>query len=151
MTIDQVNALLNQLGPVLDPLAIEASEAHQSWGIALEDDVNVLVQFDAQKGCLLLSCELGAPSDGDRTGLYELLLQTNYHWDATGGLRLALNAPGGEVVLAYELPVADLDVPRLSATVTSFAAAAKAWRKIIQSSPSAPAPEDLPSMDQMRV
>ena len=39
MTIDQVNALLNQLGPVLDPLAIEASEAHQSWGIALEDEI----------------------------------------------------------------------------------------------------------------
>jgi len=152
MTINQVTALLDQLGPVLNPLAIEASEEHQSWGIALEDDVNVLVQFDAQKGCLVLACEVGAPPAGDRTGIYELLLHTNYHWDTTGGLRLALNAPGGDVVQAYELAVADLDVSQLSATVISFAESAKAWREIIQSSASTlpPAPEDLPSMDQIR-
>jgi hypothetical protein len=153
MTIDQVTALLNQLGPVLNPLAIDASEEHQSWGIALEDDVNVLVQFDARKDCLVLASEVGAPPAGDRTALYELLLEVNYQWDTTGGLRLSLNGSGGEVFLAYEVPVADLDASRLSTIVISFADTAKAWREIIQGfgSAPAPAPEDLPSMDQIRV
>ena len=36
MNLDQVNALFAQLGPVLNPLAIEANAETKAWGIARE-------------------------------------------------------------------------------------------------------------------
>ena len=153
MNLDQVNALFAQLGPVLNPLAIEASEENKSWGIALEEGLMVLAQFDEQKGCLVLSTELGAPTPGDRTALYELLLQANYHWESTGGVRLAINGPGGEVFQVFEIPVDGSDVTRLSAIVAAYADSARAWRDIIQGAAPAPAPapEDLPVNPGLRI
>lgn len=153
MNLDQVNALFAQLGPVLNPLAIEANEETKAWGIALEEDLMVLAQFDEEKGCLVLSTELGAPAPGDRTALYELLLRANYHWDATGGVRLAINGPDGEVFQVVEIPVDGSDATRLSAIVTSYAESAKAWREIVQglASGSAPPPEELPANLGLRI
>lgn len=153
MTFEQVTIFIAQLGPVLNPLAIEASEETKSWGIALEDDLMVLVQFDEAKGGLVLTCDLGAPTPGDRTALYQLLLQANYHWKSTGGVRLAINGPGGDVFQVFEVPVDGSDVARLSAIVAAYADTAKAWREIIQGVGSAPAPstEDLPSNLGLRI
>ena len=153
MNLDQVNALFAQLGPVLNPLAIEANAETKAWGIALEEDLMVLAQFDEEKGCLVLSTEVGAPAPGDRTALYELLLRANYHWDATGGVRLAINGPDGEVFQVVEIPVDGSDATRLSAIVTSYAESAKAWREIVQglASGSAPPPEALPANPGLRL
>lgn len=139
MTFEQVTILMAQLGPVLNPPAIYASDEEKSWGIALEEDLTVFLQYDEQKGCLVLACELGAPPEGDRMALYEILLEMNYHWDTTGGNRMAINRAGGEVVQVYEIPAEGLDAIRLSEVVTSFAEAAKAWRLIIQNPVSAEA------------
>ena len=101
-TMEQIEILMSDVGPVLDPLAIDAMPEAKCWGIAMEEDLSVLVEFDEQKNCLVLACELGAPPPGDRTALYELLLQMNYHWGATGGTRMAIGHAlfPGEILLA---------------------------------------------------
>ncbi len=138
MNFPQVTALISQIGPILNPLAIEASEELRSWAIAMPDDLAVVVQFDEDKNCLVLASELGAPPAGDRTALYEILLQINFHWDTTGGTRMAINGPGGEVVQVYEIGADGLDATRLSAILASFADGAKAWRELIQRPAAAP-------------
>jgi hypothetical protein len=130
--MEQIEILMSEVGPVLAPLAIDAIVAEQSWGISMEDNLTVIVQFDENKNCLVLTSELGLPPAGDRTALYELLLQVNYHWDTTGGNRMALNGPDGEVVQMFEISTDGLDAIRLSAILYSFADASKAWREIIQ-------------------
>lgn len=140
MKFDQVAALFAQVGPILDPLAIDAVMEEQTWGIAVGEDLTVLVQFDEQKNCLVLAADLGTPPAGDRTDLYELLLQINFHWNATGGNRLALNGPGGDVVQLYEIGAEGLDATRLSEIVASFAEAAKAGRELVQRPASAQGP-----------
>jgi len=147
MNFDQVSSLISQLGPVLNPPAIYASEEEKSWGVALAEDLTVLVEYDESKDSLVLAAELGTPPDGDRTALYELLLRMNYHWDTTGGIRMALDGPAGQVVQVYELATEGLEATRLGATVTAFAETAVAWREIIQRSGSAPdaMPEDPPA------
>lgn len=131
-TMEQIEILMSEIGPVLDPFEIDAIAEHKSWAIFMEQDLAVLVQFDEQKNCLVLASELGAPPPGDRTALYELLLQLNYHWQTTGGNRMAIDGPGGNVTQVFEMGADGLDATRLSRVVASFTEAAKAWREIVQ-------------------
>ena len=131
-TLEQIEILMSGVGPVLDPLAIDASAEPRCWGIAMAEDLVVLVQFDEQKNSLVLSGDLGAPPAGDRTALYEVLLQMNYHWETTGGVRMAIDGPGGEVTQLFEMPADGLDPSRLARILSSFADAAKAWRGIVE-------------------
>jgi hypothetical protein len=60
------------------------------------------------------------------------MLRHNYLWDQTGGVRLALDAAGGNVVQIVDLPTDGLDVSVLGRAVGVFAEAARAWREIIR-------------------
>ena len=57
------------VGPVLDPLSIDAVPDEKAWGVAFEDELVVLIQFDERKNCLVLTSEFGAPPPGDRMAL----------------------------------------------------------------------------------
>lgn len=132
MRIEQVEALMSQLGAVLDPLGITAFPSSKTWGIALDEQTSVLVDFDDTLGKLVLSCEVGKPAPGDRIKLYELMLRHNFHWDRTGGVRLALDGDDGNVVQIVDLAADGLDVTRLNRVVQGFADAARAWREMIK-------------------
>lgn len=146
MRIEQVDGLMSQLGPVLDPLGITAFPGAKAWGIALDEETSVLVDFDESQGKLVLSSEVGTPS-GDRGQLYELMLRHNYLWDQTGGVRLALDAAGGNVVQIVDLFTEGLDVSALGRAVGVFADAARAWRTIISRPQSNDDPSKMDSTD----
>ena len=131
-TIEQIEILMSEVGPVLDPLEVAALPEQKSWAVAMEEDLAVLVQFDEQKNSLFLTGDVGAPPAGDRTALYEILLQMNHHWESTGGLRMAIDGPGGEVTQVFEIPADGLDAGRLAGILSAFAVAAKAWRGIVE-------------------
>ena len=131
-TKETIGILMSEVGPVLDPLAIEAYSDDPCWAVALDEDTLVLVYLDQRKDSLVLSCSLGEPPPGDRTTLYEKLLQLNFHWDVTGGSRMAIDGPGGHVVQMFEIPAEGLDVLRLVGLLRTFAQVATAWREIVQ-------------------
>jgi hypothetical protein len=147
---EQIDALLVQVGPVLDPLGIVAYDSENSWRIQVTEDVELILDFDEEQGKLTMSCDLGAPPAGDRGKLYELMLRNNYHWDATGGSRLAVDAPDGKVVLIFDVPTAELDVSKLSNALSRFADMARAWRHIVSQpsqSKSSPAESNSNSLE----
>lgn len=151
-TIEQIEILMAQVGPLLDPLAIDAFVEDRVWGIALEEDQLVFVKFNEKKNCLVFSIDLGQPPAGDRSLLYEILLQINFHWDATGGVRMGVNAPDGEVVQAFEIGADELDAARLSETLSSFAEVAVAWREVVRNPASVQTQiPDLPANLAVRV
>lgn len=137
MTLEQMELLIADLGPVLEPLAIQASDEDASWVVLMDDHLIVAVDYDERKRSLVLSSELGEPPAGDRTALYETLLQSNYHWDVTGGTRMALDGPAGQVVQVLEIPADALDATGLSGMVSAFADTARAWRQIVKGPASA--------------
>ena len=132
MQAEQLESLMTRLGPVLDPLGIVAFPDTKAWGLAIDEDTSILIDLSVDESKLVLSCELGVPPGGDRAALYELLLRHNYHWDQTGGVRLALDSPEGGIVQLADLAADGLDVPQLAGVVRVFADSARAWREIIQ-------------------
>ena len=129
---EQLMLLMSQVAPVLDPLMIDVSASANCCLVVMEADLGILIQLDERRNRLFLSSELGAPPPCDLKRFYETLLVVNYHWEKTGGWRMALNGPGGEVVLVSETAADGQDATQFCATLTAFAATAKAHRKIVQ-------------------
>src|SRR6516165_9103497 len=46
--------LMEQLGPVLDPLNVTAFPSEKAWGVQVDEDTAVLVDFDEEQGKLVL-------------------------------------------------------------------------------------------------
>lgn len=130
--LEQFEALMTELGPVLDPLGLSYFPGDNTWSVQLDEETGVLVEFLAEQGKFVLHCELGTPPAGDRFTLYELLLRYNYHWNDTGGGRMALDENGGNVVFLFESSAHDMDVTQLTTILRNFHDAALAWRIVVQ-------------------
>lgn len=130
-TAETIESLMAEMGPVLDPLLIESFSDPACWGVLLDEETPVLVDLDEQAGMLMLSIEVVVPTEMGRPRLYEQLLLHNHRWEQQGGLRMALDQPGGNVVLMQDLAIEGLDVTRLCSALTAFAASAKALREVM--------------------
>ena len=119
-TLAQIELLINELGPILDPLQIEGAPEQRCWSVLLDEEVALLLDLDEEQGKLVISCDLGQPAAGDRTQLYEILLTYNAQWALTGGCRLALDEPNGNVIQIFDLQAEGLDVSRLGHTLTMW-------------------------------
>ena len=138
-TLAHIELLMNELGPILDPLQIEGAPEQRCWSVLLDEDLALLIDFDEEQGKLVISGDLGQPASGDRTPLYEILLTYNAQWALTGGCRMALDEPNGSVIQIFDLHAEGLDVSRLSHTLTTFGDVARTWRDIVQGAAPAPA------------
>ncbi len=137
-TTETAAELMTELGSVLDEVRIESVPQSRAWAVHLNSDTTVQVEVNAPMSSLVLSSTLGRPARADRAVVYENLLSYNLHWDATGGARMALTEPDGDLELLCELPARGLDATQLGGAVLAFAGTALAWRQIISQPPRAP-------------
>lgn len=128
---EQVDLLMADVGPLLDPLLIEAHSEDPVWEILVDDDSALMIELDAARDMLVVSAGLGALVRTDKAAVYELFLRYADHWEATGGLRLALESEGDDLLLIRDVAAPGLDASRLAAGLAEFAARAHAWRDIV--------------------
>ena len=132
---ETVEALIAEMGPVLDPLLIESFSDPACWGVLIDEETPVLVDLLEQAGMLVLSIEVDVPQETRRPRLYEQLLMHNHRWEQQGGLRMALDQPGGSVVVVIQdLVIEGLDVTGMCSALTAFAASAQALREALTAS-----------------
>ena len=129
--IQQVRLLLKELGPALELGEIVERPDANAWGLATRDGKVFFLEFVPDDDRLWLSADAGTPRSEARAELYALMLQYNAQWQRTGGVRLALDGPEGEVVIAYDLPASGLDLPKLCTVIRNFQDMADGWRKIV--------------------
>lgn len=125
-----VHALMSEIGPALELAEVEEFERQDLWVLTARDGVVLFVEYQADDGRLWLSAEVCEPP-GERLALYGLLLLYNARWKETGGVRLALDGPDGSVVQAYDMPVAGLDLHRLTTAIRNFRDTLDGWRTIV--------------------
>ena len=143
--IDQVRLLLKELGPALELGAIQELPGGNAWGLATRESLIVFLEYMPDDDRLWLSAEAGTPRAEDHAALFPLMLQYNAQWRQTGGVRLALDAADGAVVLAYDVPVAGLDLPELCAVIRNFHDMLEGWSTIVSGggrAATAPASDD---------
>lgn len=122
-TYEEISAMLTKLGPELDVDEIAAYEESKTWAVATSDsgwDAVILLHYDEASRKLFISGECGPVPDDKVLSTYEFLLKYNLACIDTGGARFALDGPGGDVSLIFDLPLADLEMEMLGATVGNF-------------------------------
>jgi hypothetical protein len=128
---DPIDTLLRDLGPLLDEVAAIEQLGPHLWAIGLTDGSTVTADYSEPSDKLVLATECGQPPASDRLLAYETLLAYNALWPETGGLRMALDQPGGRVVLLLDLAPQALTAVRFATVVQNFAAHARLWRQAI--------------------
>lgn len=138
----QAHDLMVQVGDMLDLPQVTEFAERQSWLLVTKDNVAVSVELDGDNRRLALAASAGAPMR-ERPADLETLLVHNLAWRETGGLRFALDQPGGEALLMFDVVLAGLDASRLQALVGDLAAKAAVWRTYLaRSAEAAPPPPD---------
>ena len=91
--LEQIEGLMEQLGPVLDPLNVTAFPSEKAWGVQVDEDTAVLVDFDEEQekraetelGAILAGVDLPAERKTCATragGIYHELLEEASEWGA---------------------------------------------------------------------
>ena len=128
-----IQQLIAAIGPVADFLVVDAHPSEDMWHIGVDEETELFAELVPWRGALVLSADLGKPQSGDRGALYELLIRYAHVWDATGGVRMSLDAPDGSVWMLLDCPARELTVADLSDCLADFTAKVRAWREIVAS------------------
>ena len=140
----QIRQLMTELGPVLDLAAVAEYEDGNAWSLALDEETEVWIDYDEANGRLILTTEVGAPTEENPYKLYETLLVYNNQWQQTGGVRMALDAPGGAVIQSFELGTEGLDIGKLARVVQNFVDVRQGWREAVTGAPDAQEDDEAP-------
>lgn len=132
MTTDMATAerLFDELGPILDPIAVAHDADQALWSLLIDEDVSIDVAFDEQDGELVFALDLGEVAEETAADVYELLLRFSFVWRETGGLYAALDGEG-HAVLMYRRSLQGLDVQRLQAMLSNLHDYRNLWSALI--------------------
>ena len=151
-SLEQIQALLAELGPASPDIAAVIQNGVAEWAIAFDEETVLSVEFDPRQQKLLLSINLGSPSADRRLGIYETLLTYGYLWRDTGGVYMALGGPGGEVYQMFELNAHDADIATLGNVARQLVQRAHVWREYLAETEDAQPPDaSMMSISGIRV
>lgn len=129
--------LLQELGPVTPEIDAVMQQDESCWLLVLEDESSITVEWTGNPDRLVLSTALGRPSENAQLSVYETLLSYNLLWQDTGGVRMAIDGPNGDVILIYDLFDDHLLVADLQTVVLNLVSIASIWRDYVQKDTSA--------------
>ena len=130
-TAEQIEQLMSQIGPLMDHIEAIEQEGEDRWAIGFDGDRILYIDLDESARKLTFSIDVGEPREEARERIYETLLVYNHLWEQTNGLQMSLDAPGGNVVMAYDHFQLDLDVSALASLIDDLLERAQGWRQVI--------------------
>ena len=135
LAIEQLQQMLTELGSLMDLSAVAEFEDGTGWGLVVDEETSLTIDYDAAGARLMLSVEIAEPSTGNLLKLYEMLLVYNGLWDQTGGLSMSLDAPGGTVMMSLALGTDGLNPNKLADIVSGFLEIRQGWIEILATNP----------------
>ena len=130
-SLEQIQLLIEELGPATEEVVEVQQSAETSWDIFIDETESIGIDIMEGQDKLMLSSELGRPPDELQAATWQWMLVYNFAWQNTGGIKLALEAAGGNVVMMFELNSATLDLPTLQSALINFAVKARLLRVAI--------------------
>lgn len=144
-TIEKIQQLLQELGPSTPDIDAVVQTEEPSWAIQFSDETIIIIDPADDPGRMVLSAELGSASDSLQLPIYETLLCYNLLWRDTGGVKVGLAGPKGELIISTEICLDDLLLGSLQKGIVDFSNIARSWKKYVASAESQAAPP-LPGM-----
>src|SRR5262245_39254747 len=95
--VERIEQLMKEVGPAADLLVVDAYPTDHMWHIAVDENTEVFIELAPSRGVLVVMAPVGKPVERDLKQLYELFLCYGQAWSESGGLRLSLDRPDGDV------------------------------------------------------
>ena len=146
--LERMQIMMEEIGPSMPDIEAVIQSENTNWAIQFEDQSIVMLEWAEQPDRVVLTTLLGTPSEAMQLSVYETLLCYNLLWKDTGGVKMALSGPGGELVLLYELFSANLNLNELQTVLSNFVSIAQVWSVYVTGEsenpvPGAPGPMDM--------
>ena len=145
--VENIQQLMTEIGPLVDAIEWIEQEDEHHWAIGFDENLVMLVAFDAEARKVVFSVEIGCPPEEIQQQFYKALLASNAQWDESAGCRMAIDTPGGSVVQIFDLCQLDLDLSALAMAIQDLVARAKGWRTRIDDMVSSAAGADPISLE----
>jgi len=126
-SLERIQIMMEEIGPSMPDIEAVIQSENTNWAIQFEDQSIVMLEWAEQPDRVVLTTLLGTPSEAMQLSVYETLLCYNLLWKDTGGVKMALSGPGGELVLLYELHAPNLNLNELQVVLTNFLSIAQVW------------------------
>lgn len=132
ISLEQAQLLLEELGPQTAEIDAVLQQDDKSWLLVFGDETSIVIEWATNPERLVLSTGLGRPAEGAHLTVYETLLSYNLLWQDTGGVRMAIDGPQGEVILIYDLFDDILSVSDLQTVALNISSIAAIWRDYVK-------------------
>lgn len=130
-TVEKIQTLIQELGPVSPDIDAVVQTEEPSWAIQYSDETIVIIEAAEEPQRIVLSSELGSPTDSLQLPIYETLLCYNLLWRETGGVKIGLAGPKGALILSCELCLESLSLMDLQEGMTNFIKIVRTWAKYV--------------------
>ena len=146
--LERMQIMMEEIGPAMPEVEAVIQSEEKNWAIQFEDQSIVMLEWAESPDRVVLTAMLGIPSETMQLSVYETLLCYNLLWKDTGGVKMALSGPGGELVLLYELFATNLNRNELQTVLINFVSIAQVWSVYVtgegdQSANGLPSPTDM--------
>ena len=128
LNLDRFQIMMEEIGPSLDEIEAVIQSEECNWAIQFDDQTIITLEWADKPDRIVLSSVLGIPSQETQLSVYETLLCYNLLWKDTGGVKMALAGPDGELILLYEMYAAGLNISELQTILLNFINISSAWR-----------------------
>ncbi|MEW4486688.1 type III secretion system chaperone [Thalassoglobus sp. JC818] len=148
--IEQINCLLKEVADICEVQQLLRLRTDQ-WGFVFSENLQTVIGFDSMRKCLTLSCEIGVPADERKLDTYEQLLVYASLDTQTGGVRVALDAPDGSLLLLLDMFVEDLDTTTFAEVLEHFIDKVNLWRQSIAKGQTMPGESSPKPASQLQI
>jgi len=146
--LEHMQIMMEEIGPAMPEIEAVIQSEEKNWAIQFEDQSIVMLEWAESPDRVVLTAMLGVPSESMQLSVYEALLCYNLLWKDTGGVKMALSGPGGELVLLYELFASNLNRNELQTVLINFVSISQVWSVYVTGEGDEPAGQ-LPSPTDM--
>ncbi len=149
--LERMQIMMEEIGPSLPEIEAVIQSEDRNWAIQFSDQAIVMLEWAEDPDRVVLTSLLGAPSESMQLSVYETLLCYNLLWKDTGGVKMALSGPGGDLVVIYEMFSADLTLGELQTVLTNFVNIAQIWTVYVTGESEQPGMQLPGSMDMLQL
>ena len=146
--LERMQIMMEEIGPAMPEVEAVIQSEEKNWAIQFEDQSIAMLEWAESPDRVVLTAMLGIPSETMQLSVYETLLCYNLLWKDTGGVKMALSGPGGELVLLYELFASNLNRNELQTVLINFVSISQVWSVYVTGEGEQPA-SNLPSPTDM--
>jgi hypothetical protein len=149
--LERMQIMMEEIGPSMSEIEAVIQSEEKNWAIQFDDQSIVMLEWAESPDRIVMTAMLGTPTESMQLSVYETLLCYNLLWKDTGGVKMALSGPGGELVLLYELFSGNLTLNELQTVVSNFVSIAQVWSVYVTGDSDQVAPASPSSLDMLHL